>query len=125
MGSPGSIGSPPARVVVVVTLALEAVAVTAYGIYLGVETVVAPALERLAAAVLTVLVLALGAGLALLARAVLRARRWARSPVLVWQVLQASIAVPALGTRWPLGVALLAACVVVGAGVLRDDVLPT
>jgi hypothetical protein len=111
--------------VVVVTLALEAAAATAYGIYLGVETVVAPALERLAAAVLTVLVLALGAGLALLARAVLRGRRWARSPVLVWQVLQASIAVPALGTRWALGAALLAACVVVGVGVLRDDVLPT
>jgi hypothetical protein len=111
--------------VVVVTLALEAAAVAAYGTYLGVETVVAPAFERRAAAVLTVLVLALGAGLGLLARAVLRGRRWARSPVLVWQVLQASVAVPALGTRWPLGVALLVACLVAGAGVLRGDVLPT
>ncbi len=123
MRSPEWLGVSRARAVVVVTLALEGAIVTAYGLYLGVESFVAQATERLAAAALTVMVLAVGGALAVLCRGVLRGRRWARSPVLVWQVLQASVAVPALTTRWPLGVGLLALSLVAGVGVLRADVL--
>lgn len=110
-------------VLVTAAVGLEALLVIGYGVFLAVETAVAVATERLAAAVLAVMVVALGGGLAVLARSVLAGRRWARSPVLVWQVLQASVAVPALSTaRWPVGVVLLVLCVA-GLGVLRGDVL--
>lgn len=101
-------------------VALEALVVGGYGVFLGVESVVAPATDRLAAVVMAVFCLGLAAGLLVLARGVGLGRRWARAPVLVWQVLQASVAVPALSTRWPVGVALLLLCVVAAFGVLRD-----
>lgn len=123
MGSPQSGRAGSARAVVVVTVAIEAAVAAAYGVYLGVESVVAEATERLAAVVLTLMVLGLAAALAALARAVSHGRRRARAPVLVWQLLQASVAVPALSTRWPLGVGLLALCVVATVGVMRPEVL--
>ncbi len=101
-------------------LAAEAVLVGGYGVYLAVETAMAPATEPVAAAVLAVMVLGLAAALAAMAASVMRGRRWARVPALVWQMLQASVAVPALSTsRWPLGVVLLALCVLGGLGLLR------
>jgi hypothetical protein len=48
----------------------EAVVAAGYGVYLGIETVVAPATDRLAAAFLALLALVLAAGLVVLARAV-------------------------------------------------------
>jgi len=102
-------------------VALEALVVGGYGVYLGVESIVAPATERPAAVVMCVFCLVLAAGLLVLARAAGLGRRWTRAPVLVWQVLQASIAVPALGTRWPVGAGLLLLCLVAGFGVLREE----
>lgn len=111
-------------VVVTLAVALEAVVVLGYGVYLAVETVIAEATEQLAAAVLAVMVIGLGVALAALARGVLNGRGWVRAPILVWQVMQAAVAVPALpGPRWWLGVVLLVLCIVAGSGVLRDDVL--
>ena len=114
----------PARRAVVAALVVEAVVVGGYGAFLGLETVIAEATERVAAAFLALFALALGAGLAGLARAVAKGWRGARAPVVLWQLLQASIAVPALGPRWYVGVGLLVLCVVAGVGVLRADVLP-
>jgi len=112
------------RRLVVLAVVVEAMVVGGYGVYLGVETLVAPAADRLAATFLVVLTLGLAVGLALLARAVRDGRRGARAPVLVWQLLQASVAVPALPDRWYLGFPLLALCVVAGAGVLLGQAEP-
>jgi hypothetical protein len=67
--------------------------------------------------------LVLGAGLLQLGRVVLRANEQARVPVLVWQVLQGSIALPALSSTWHLGLALLVPALVAGIGVLIPGVL--
>jgi hypothetical protein len=51
-----------------------------------------------------------------------RGRRWSRAPAATWQLLQASIAVPALGigaAATALGGVLLVLCAVVLAGVLQ------
>jgi len=108
------------RRLVVLAVVIEALVVGGYGVYLAVETLVAPAADRLGAAFLVVLTLALAAGLGALAAAVRAGRRAARAPVLVWQLLQASVAVPALHDRWYLGVGLMLLCVVAGAGVLLE-----
>lgn len=101
-------------------LAAEALLVAGYGVYLAVETAMAPATEPAAAAVMALMALGLAAALAAMAVSIMRRRRWARVPALVWQMLQASVAVPALPTsRWPLGVGLLALCVLGGVGLLR------
>ncbi len=116
--------SGTARRVVVITLAVEAAVVAGYGVYLGLATLLEAATEVWAAVTMSAMAVLTGLALALLARAVSRGRQGARVPVLLWQVLQASIAVPALTTsRWPVGLALLVACVLAGAGVMRGDVL--
>jgi heme/copper-type cytochrome/quinol oxidase subunit 3 len=114
----------PARRVVVLAVLLEAAAVAAYAVFLVVETVRGPVTEPVAAVFLALLTLALAAALVLAARAVAAGRRAARAPVLVWQILQLAIGVPALTTRWYVGVPLVLLAVVAGLGVLRSDVLP-
>lgn len=107
---------------------IEAIAVIGYGVFLGVETVVATATQRSAAAVLAALVVAIGAALAVLARAALGGRRGARAPIVVWQILQASVGYPALSTLWYAGVALIACAMlaivaVFIPGVIEDGVV--
>jgi hypothetical protein len=104
---------------------VESLIVAGYGVYLGVETAVAPATEPLAAVVMSALCLVLAGALFVMARALAGGRRWARSPVLVWQVLQASVAVPALSPWWQLRVVLLALCLIVVVGVLQGPFEPT
>ncbi len=123
-GSKGSGPGSPARTVTAAAVLLEALVAAAYGVFLAVETVVATATERVAAVFLVVIVLALAASLAFLARLVLAGRRAARAPLLVWQVLQLAIALPAVTARWYVGVPLVLLAVVAGLGVLRSDVLP-
>jgi hypothetical protein len=95
-------------------------------VFLGVEAVLATPSEPAAAITLAVITAIAGTGLAAAARGVARAKRWSRSPVLVWQALQAAAAMSAvLPGGWYLRVVLLAASVLAGAGVLRRDVLPT
>ncbi|MFZ0159187.1 MAG: hypothetical protein WAL50_09185 [Kineosporiaceae bacterium] len=115
--TPGS-RAPMGRLAALAVLS-EAALVGGYGVYLGVESVIAPATERLAAVVMAVFCAALAVALVVLARALAAGRRWARSPVLVWQVLQASVAAPALSTRWPVGVGLLLLCLLASVGVMR------
>ena len=122
-GSSGGSG-PAAAGVVAAVVAVEAAVAGGYGVVLAVDTLTQPATERVAAAFLALSAVVLAAGLVVAARAVRARRRAARAPVLVWQLLQLSVAVPALGTRWYVGVPLTLLAVVAGLGVLRSDVFP-
>ncbi len=104
--------------VVAVAVSIEALLVAGYGLYLGVSTVTGEALEPLAAIVMALTFLALAAGLVVLARGVLARRRWAAAPVIVWQILQAAVAVQMLSLYPPIEIALLALCLIAGVGVL-------
>ena len=100
-----------------------------YAVSLAVGSVTQVATERGAAIALAVIAVLLAAGLAVAARASWRARRAARAPVVVWQILQAALAYDALQARSEWGVLLLVLAVVaaVGAcwpGVLRDGRIP-
>jgi hypothetical protein len=110
------------RVVAAVVL-VEALVVAGYAVFLAFETIVAPATDRLAAVFLVVVAALIAVGLSVLGRAVVRGARGARAPVLVWQVLQASVAGPALSQRWYVAVPLLLLCVVAAVGVFRPGVI--
>ncbi len=116
---------PRPRRLVVVAVLVEALIVAGYGVYLGWQTVVAEATERLAAGFLVVLVAGLAAALVAAARAAGAGRPGARAPILVWQALQASLALPALSERWYvavplLGLAVLATVAVFAPGAILD-----
>lgn len=120
---------PTARLVVAVAVLLEALVVVAYAVYLGVEGLRAPSASRIGDLFLALTTVLIGAGLGLVARAVVQGRRGARAPVLVWQVLQMVVAAPAAFGRqdalmpvWA-GVPLVVLCVVAGLGITRHDVL--
>jgi hypothetical protein len=66
---------------------------------------------------------ALGAGLAAVALGVLRGARWARSPALVWQLLQAFVALSGTGGSPSVTIALVVLAVLVALGLFRDDVI--
>jgi hypothetical protein len=117
-------GMPPARALVAAGLALEALVLAGYAIVIVVVAVRGDAADMIGALVLGASTLALAAGLAAVTAGVARARRWARSPALVWQVLQIAVAVPALSTAPWLAAAAVALALGVGAGVLFDAVLP-
>jgi hypothetical protein len=86
---------------------LEAVLSVGYGLYLAIETVIAPAADRLAAGVMAASAIVVGAALLLAVRAALRGRRAARAPIIVWQLMQLAVARLTVGTSWvPFGVAL-------------------
>lgn len=111
------------RRVVAAVILVEGVTLLAVTMFLVVELFVSTPTETggaIAQAVITVLI---GLALLQLGRVVLRADERARIPVLVWQVLQASVGVPALSSRWYVGVALLAAAGIAGIGVLLPGVL--
>ncbi len=79
---------------------------------------------QVAGALAEVVVLALlGFGLFLAWRAVVRADPRARTPVLVWQVLQVAVGVPALSSWWYLATLVLVPSVLAGVGVLVPGVL--
>ncbi|MCI2239768.1 hypothetical protein MO973_37635 [Paenibacillus sp. TRM 82003] len=114
-------GGGPARspllTAVAVTVVLEAVLLVAGAAYLVHGLLVEDATEPVAAVVLALTTLAFAAGLALCAHGLLQRAAWARSPVLVWQLLQLAAGWPAFsgGSPW-LGVLLVvpAALVLVG-----------
>jgi hypothetical protein len=95
-------------------VALEAVMLFAAAIFLLVEALAAED-QRAAGLSLAAVAIVVGAGLALCARGVARRLRWARGPVLTWQLLQAGVAMPLSTSRaWWAGVPLLAVSIVVG-----------
>jgi hypothetical protein len=111
-------------------VAAEAALLVGAGIYLAIQTVVGDANQAAAAAVLTVIVLAVGLALAWCARALAAGRGWSRGPVLTWQLIQAAIAFQTLSNRaampmppaarWAMGAPLLAAAVFVVGVLLRS-----
>ena len=80
----------------------------------AVELAVATAADVTRALVSAGLTLRAGAGLLQVGRGLLRARRWARSPALVTNLILVPVAVGLLqGGRWYLGVPLIAAAATV------------
>lgn len=109
--------------IVAVVTALEAALLLAVAGFFVVELLRVPATSVAGAVVTAVLAALMGAFLLLCARHLLLGRRWARAPVITWQLLQASVAVPT--TRSDVAVVgwlLLAASVVVTLGVLTPQV---
>jgi O-antigen/teichoic acid export membrane protein len=91
-----------------VLVALQALGLGAVAIFYLVEIFVATTDDRVRAAVTTALAVAACAGLSLVARGLLRRRRWARAPALVTNLLVLPVAVGLLqGGRWYVGLPLL------------------
>jgi O-antigen/teichoic acid export membrane protein len=87
---------------------LQALGLAGIAVFYLVELAVATSDDRVRALVTAGLALAAAAGLALVARGLLRRRRWARSPALVTNLLVLPVAVGLLqGGRWYAGVPLL------------------
>jgi O-antigen/teichoic acid export membrane protein len=87
---------------------LQALGLAGIAVFYLVELAVATSDDRVRALVTAGLALAAAAGLALVARGLLRRRRWARSPALVTNLLVLPVAVGLLqGGRWYAGAPLL------------------
>ena len=113
----------PAARVVAGGVAFEALLLAGYAVFVVVESLRGEAQDRIGALVLAVVALALAGGLGAVATGVLAGRRWARSPALVWQLLQVLVALS--GTLEPraLAVVLVVLAVAVALGLFRDDVI--
>jgi hypothetical protein len=107
---------------VAVVVAAEATMLLGSGAYELVAAVVREPANALDAAVLGGLALVAAAALALVARGLLRRRRWARSPTLLTQLLTVPVAWGAVGSRPLVGVPLLVTAVVTGILVLSPPV---
>lgn len=117
-------GAPPAARVVAAGVALEGLLLGGYAVVVVVESLRGDAKDPIGAIVLAAVALALGGGLAAVAAGVLRGARWARTPALLWQVLQVLVAVSGnLGGAAPT-VAVVLLSVVLALGLFRDDVIP-
>lgn len=93
-------------------------------VFFLVSTVAAGATDPLAAAATAVLAALVGAFLLLCARALWRRRRWARGPVVAWQLLQLLTVVSTsfAGYRWA-GALLVVASLVALVGLLTPTVV--
>lgn len=95
-------------------VALQALGLLAAAVFLVVEVVVATPDDRTRALVAALLTLVMAVGLGLVAWGLVRARRWARAPALVVNLLVLPVAFDlARGGRWYVGVPLLVWAVVV------------
>ena len=113
----------PAARVVATGVALEGLLLAAYAVFAVVESLRGEAQDRIGALVLAVVALALAAGLVAVARGVLTGQRWARSPALVWQLLQVLVALSGTVDPRVLAVVLIVLAAVVCLGLFRDDVI--
>ena len=117
-------GTHRVRQAVAGIIGAESIVMVVYGFVLGIDTLVAkPTTSLAAAAFLAVLVVLLGAGVGAVALGVWRGQRWARSPGLVWQALQASLALPAVGLTLQVKAPLLVAAVIVAVGLFLPGVV--
>ena len=119
---PGPAVTPAVLRAVVAGVGLEVVLLLAGTAYLRAGLVTSEATEEPAAVGLVLFALAFAAGLAVCARALWQRRRWARSPVLVWQVLQLSVGVPQFGDATWAGLLLCLPAAAVLAGLFSRDV---
>ena len=115
---------PPLLVAVVVLVALEAALLLGVAAVYAVRAVAGLADPLLVALVTAALAVVIGGFLLLASRGLWRGRRWARAPVVTWQLLQLAVSVQAVGggARWGGGV-LLAASVAVLAGLFTPAVV--
>ena len=113
----------PAARVVAAGVALEGLLLAAYAVFVVVESLRGEAQDRIGALVLAVVALALAAGLVAVSRGVLTGQRWARSPALVWQLLQVLVALSGTVDPRVLAVVLIVLAAVVCLGLFRDDVI--
>lgn len=99
---------PVGVVVAAVLLGLEALALSAAGIWYIVNLLTQPSQSMSAGIFMVVLLFALAAGLGAVAVNLFRGYRWTRSAAFVWQLLMVSLAVPVLaGGEVLTGLALL------------------
>ena len=97
----------PLRAVALLVL-LQALGLAGVAVFYVVELFVADAADRAGAVAAGIIALICGVGLLLVARGLAGARRWARSPALVIQLLAVPVAVGLLqGGRWYVGLPLL------------------
>jgi hypothetical protein len=116
--------APPAARVVAGGVALEGLLLAGYAVFVVVESVRGQAQDRIGALVLALVAFALAAGLGAVATGILRGRRWARSPALVWQILQVLVALSGTVEPRALAVVLVVLAVAVALGLFRGDVIP-
>ena len=99
---------PSALVVLVALVAGQGIGLVGLAAFFLVELVVASPTSAARAVVAALLTLLAGLGLLAVARGLRRARRWARAPALVTQLLALPVAVGLVqGERWYVGVPLI------------------
>jgi hypothetical protein len=115
---------PRALVAVVVAVSVEALLLLGVAAFFGLEMLVARATDLGTAAAIAVLALLMGLFLAFCARGLWHGRRWARAPIMTWQLLTVLGVVPSLGgERWWIAAALLVLCLVAAVGLLLPAVV--
>ena len=115
---------PPILLVVCCLVVLEAAAFAGLGLAVGAELVRGRATMPGATAFLALCGLGIGALLGLCARGLWRGRRWARSPVIMWQILLVVLALGWFGAEpsaWALVVVAIA--LAIGVGLLLPAVV--
>ncbi|MEZ0491209.1 hypothetical protein AB2L28_03035 [Kineococcus sp. TBRC 1896] len=114
---------PPLLTAVAAVVGLEALLLLVGAGYLVHGLLVEGSRAPLAVVSVVVLAVAFAAGIALCAHGLLRSATWARSPLLVWQVLQIAAGLPAFtgGSPW-LGALLVLPAVAVGIGLFLPAV---
>jgi hypothetical protein len=106
-----------------VVVGFEALLLLAGAAYLVHGLVVEGSRAPLAVVSVVVLAVAFAAGIAFCARGLLQRATWARSPLVVWQVLQVAAGLPAFsgGSPW-LGAVLVVPAVAVGVALFLPSV---
>ncbi|WP_146149407.1 hypothetical protein [Kineococcus rhizosphaerae] len=114
---------PPLLTAIVVLVGFEVLLLLAGAVYLVHGLVVEGSSAPVAVVSLVALALLFAAGLGFCGWGLLRRSAWARSPVVVWQVLQVAAGVPAFsgGSPWT-GIVLVLPAVVVGVGLFTPRV---
>lgn len=114
---------PPLLTAIAVLVGVEVLFLLAGGVYLVHGLVADGSRAPVAVVSLVLLALLLAAGLAFCGWGLLRRSTWARSPLLVWQLLQVAAGVPAFtgGAPWT-GLVLVLPAVVVGVGLFTPRV---
>jgi hypothetical protein len=118
--------SPSALQVVAGLVLAQGGLLVGIAVFYAVELVVATATDVTRALVSAGLTLLAGVGLLLVGRGLLRARRWARSPALVTNLILVPVAIGLLQSgRWYLGIPLVAAAATVVVGLFSSSVNAT
>lgn len=115
-GTPGQTARPPALVALLVGVGIEIVVLAVAAVVVLVELVAGGSQSVGVSAFLVVFALGVAAVLAASARGLLHGRRWARSPVATWQILQIVVTVSSLQvgvTPWVVVGLVLAVAVLV------------